>query len=133
MDLNRLLPPPRVQARVTAVRIEGERIVQVFGATSSSTTQREDDLTPADPGAPNYMFYRGGTLQFGKLTMADADLQVVDANPEDPLDFFLDRYYDQLVAGYTKNMPDKELVAVVPDFYRLRDPDDTRPNLTPAN
>jgi hypothetical protein len=45
------------------------------------------------------------SFSFRRLTMADADMQIVDDHPADPLDFSLTRYYDQLVAGYTKNTP----------------------------
>jgi hypothetical protein len=35
------------------------------------------------------MFYRGKILRFGKLTMVDSDLQIVDDDPSDPFDFYL--------------------------------------------
>ena len=62
------------------------------------------------------MFFRSGRLRFGKLTMDDTDLQIVDGDPGDPFAFFLSRYRKQLVAGYSKTMPDKGLVAVMPDY-----------------
>jgi hypothetical protein len=54
--------------------------------------------------------------------MTDADMQIVDDYPADPLDFSLIRYYDQLVAGYTKNTPNAAMVSFVPDFNRLARP-----------
>ena len=48
------------------------------------------------------MAYRGARLRFGKLTMSDTDLTLIDMDPEDPLDFYLDHYWDQLAAGYSK-------------------------------
>ncbi len=48
------------------------------------------------------MFFRHGVLRFGKLTMDDTDLMIVDANAKDPFDFFLDHYNTQLVAGYSQ-------------------------------
>jgi hypothetical protein len=47
--------------------------------------------------------YEGNRLRFGKVTMNDTDLVLLDMDPKDPFDFYLDRYKDQLVAGYTKN------------------------------
>ena len=47
----------------------------------------------------------GRELRFGKLTISDADLVLTDMNPSDPLDFYLDHYKDQLVAGYRKTTP----------------------------
>ena len=64
-----LLPPPRIEGRVIAVRIDGESIEQTFGG--STRPGRSRDLHPSDPSAPNYMYYRGKVLRFGKLTMMD--------------------------------------------------------------
>ena len=65
---------------------------------------------------------RGGVLRFGKLTMTDSDMILIDMNPRDPFDFSLDHYNDQLVAGYTKNTPEHGLRVFMPDFYTLRKP-----------
>ena len=35
----------------------------------------------------NYIYWRGGSLSFGKLTMAATDLELVDIDPKDPFDF----------------------------------------------
>jgi hypothetical protein len=110
LDPERLTPPPRIIGRVTSVRIEGDRIVQTFGGGKGV------DLKPAFPAADHYMFYRGGELSFGKLTMHGADLQIIDADPKDPFTFFFARYSQQLVAGTSRTMPDKGLVVFMPDF-----------------
>lgn len=112
-----LLPPPRIDGRVVTVRITGDEIQQFFGAS-----ERRDAiprLRPADPSAENYMFYRGHVLRFGKLTMADADLQIVDADPKDPFDFYLSHLNDQLVAGKSQNQPDLGLKTTMPDYADL--------------
>jgi hypothetical protein len=75
-------------------------------------------LTVPEPKPENYMYYRGGVLRFGKLTMHDTDLLIMDAEPEDPFDFFLDQYNAQLVAGYSKNTPDHGLVVTMPDYRK---------------
>ena len=71
-----------------------------------------------EPG--NYMSYRGAQLRFGKLTMSDTDLVLIDLDPRDPLDFYLDHYKDQLVAGYSKTTPQFGLRVFIPDFNKLR-------------
>jgi hypothetical protein len=119
MDLEAMLPPPKVLARVTGVRIEGDRIVQTFGPKTPRDAPR--DLHPPDAKAANYMYYRGGTIRFRKFTMADADMQIVDDHPQDPLDFSLTNYFDQLVAGYSKNTPGAAMISFVPDYNRLRE------------
>ncbi len=114
LDPEQVTPPPRIVGRVTAIRLEGDRIVQTFGGGSE-----RGPLKPSFPDADHYMFYSGGELSFGKLTMHGADLQIIDADARDPLHFFLARYNDQLVAGHSRNMPDKGLVVFMPDFEDL--------------
>jgi hypothetical protein len=109
-----LLPSPKISGRVRAVRLEADEIRQVFGG--SNRRGRIPELQPTDTSAKNYMFYRGGVLRFGKLTMADADLQIVDADPRDPFEFYLARLNDQLVAGESHNQPDFGLVTTMPDY-----------------
>ncbi|HEY1657899.1 MAG TPA: hypothetical protein VGG14_06110 [Candidatus Sulfotelmatobacter sp.] len=106
-----ILPPPRIEGKVTAVRLVGSDIVQIFG------TPQGTNFAAKQTG--NFMAYRGGELRFGKLTMSDADLVLTDMDPSDPLDFYLDHYKDQLVAGYTKITPAFGLRVYVRDFNRL--------------
>jgi hypothetical protein len=112
-----LLPPPRIKGLVTGVRLGRETIEQTFG--SSTRIGRSQRLHPSDPSAPNYMFYRGKVLRFGKLTMVDADLQIVDGDPGDPFDFYLAHLNEQLVAGESHNQKDFGLVTVMPDYADL--------------
>jgi hypothetical protein len=65
------------------------------------------------------MFYRGRILRFGKLTMVDADLQIVDGDPSDPFDFYLAHLNEQLVAGLSRNQADFGLLTVMPDYADL--------------
>jgi len=115
LDPGRLLPPPRIRGRLAAVRVEGDRIVQVFAGGGK-------DLSPPDPDAKNYMYFQGGTLRFGKLTMDGTDLQLVDADPKDPFFFYLREYKRQLVAGYSRNTPNLGLVVQMPDFDQAGTP-----------
>lgn len=110
-----LLPPPSIKGKVGRVEVTDSEIVQVFQPPAGREIR---PLVPPNSKAENYMFYRGGVLRFGKLTMHDADLMIVDAEPEDPFDFFLDQYNAQLVAGYSKNTPDHGLIVVMQDFKR---------------
>jgi hypothetical protein len=112
MQPSRLLPPPRIEGRLQAVRIEQGTVVQVFGPGSAKP------LAPPDRNT-NYMYYRGGVLRFGKLTMTDTDLELIDQRPQDPFDFFQDRYNEQLVAGYSKNTPSHGLKVYMPDYRTL--------------
>jgi hypothetical protein len=50
--------------------------------------------------------------------MHDADLQIVGDRPG-VFDFFQGQYQKQLIAGYSKNTPDKGLVAHMADYSRF--------------
>ncbi len=69
---------------------------------------------------PNYLFFRGGRLRFGRLEMRDTELQILDLDPSDPFDLFLAEYNKQLVAGYSRNRTDLSLQAFFPDYTDLR-------------
>jgi len=112
----RLLPPPAVEGRVGRVEVTDSEIVQTFRPADGHAP---DPLVLPIPKTPNYMFFRGGVLRFGKLTMDDTDLFFEDAAPEDPFDFWLDRYNDQLVGGGSRNTRDHGLIVVMPDFAKL--------------
>ena len=83
-----------MKGHVTSVKIEGDSIVRSSGTPVAGGKQSR-----------NYMKFTGGIIRFGKLTMRDADLTLIDSSPQDPFDFSLDRYKDQLVAGYSKTTP----------------------------
>lgn len=112
MQPSRVLPPPRIEGHLQAVRIEPGTVVQVFGPGSAKP------LSPPEPKT-NYMYYRGGVLRFGKLTMTDTDMELIDQRPQDAFDFFQDRYNEQLVAGYSKNTPSHGLKVYMPDYRTL--------------
>lgn len=112
IDPARALPPPAVQGHLVGIRIEGDQMIQTFGAGRDSLPA----LPVPDPRARNYMFYRGGSLRFGKLVMLDAEMQIVDLDPRDPFAFDLSRYLDQLVPGYSKTLPDLGLEVFMKDI-----------------
>lgn len=112
LDPNSILPPPSMEGVMTSVRVEGDQLVQTFGAPVASP--------PApDTSPPNYMFYKGGSIRFGKLLMTDAELEIVDLDPADPFRFDLDRYLPQLVAGYSRSLPSGGLEAFMRDIDKI--------------
>ena len=113
MDPEIMVPPPQIRGKITAVRIEGDEVIQVFGAGNNGPT-------PSMGRGPNYMHYLGGTIRFGKLTMSNADLRLVDQNPKNPFDFSLEHFNDQLVAGYSQNTPSRGLVVHTPDYSKIQ-------------
>lgn len=117
LDPAKILPPPAIEGRIVAVRIDSTEVVQVFGKTDPH--QRVRALVPPDTKAPNYMFYKGGTLRFGRLLMLDAEMQIVDLDPDDVFRFNLTRYNAQLVAGYERTLADGGLEVWMRDVDKL--------------
>jgi hypothetical protein len=110
-----VLPPPRMHGRVVKAALRGDRLVQTLGGATSRSTALAKPL----PSARNYIYFGGGDIRFGKLTMHDADLQLIDSDPRDPFDFYPAKYNAQLVAGYSKNTPQHGLKTFMPDFDDL--------------
>jgi len=108
-----LTPPPHMEGRVTRVGIEGGKIVQHFDSGRH--------LPPLMPSLASdaYIYHRNGILRFGKLTMNDADLEIV-GDRAGPFEFFQREYQKQLVAGYSKNTPSGGLVSHMVDYSRIR-------------
>jgi hypothetical protein len=52
--------------------------------------------------------------------MSDTDLELVDMDPKDPFDFSVDGWNAQLVAGYSKTLPNRGLKAFMPDYNDLQ-------------
>jgi hypothetical protein len=113
MDPVKILPPPAIQGRLTSIRVEQNEIVQTFGSPVGIT-----ELVPP-LAVPNYIYFRGGSLRFGKLFMVGTDLMTVDGDPSDPFDFYIDYYHTQLVAGYHTTSPNYGLITYMPDFNDL--------------
>ena len=120
LDPARMIPPPRIVGKVSRATVENGGVTLVFGTESAGSSERERPLPLPNATAPNYMYFRGGTLRFGKLTMADSDLDIVDMDPRDPFDFDLGEYQRQLVAGYSKSTARNGLITFMPDLHRLR-------------
>lgn len=111
LDPSEAFPPPHIQGKVTGIKLQGGNIVQIFGAPESYKWRNVQ--------ARNYMAYRGNRLQFGKLTMTDTDMVLIDPDPSDPFDFYLDHYKEQLMAGYSKTTGDFGLRVYMVDYNKL--------------
>ena len=111
LDPEKLLPPPHIIGKVTQVRAQAGEILQIFGGNERTSEWQ----VPAS----NYMAYRNNQLRFGKLTMNGTDMVLIDMDANDPFDFYLDHYKEQLVAGYTKETPSFGLRVYMRDFNKL--------------
>lgn len=108
-----IVPPPLIRGHLASIELADSTLLQVFRPERGTVPA---PLALPDTGAINYMYFRGGSLRFGRLTMTPADLLIVDGDPSDRFDFFLDRYNDQLVAGFSRNTGPGGLITTMPDF-----------------
>lgn len=113
LDPAGMLPPPRMQGRIRRVWVAGDQVVQVFGSGPYQP------LSPAPIGR-NHIYWRGGDLRFGKLTMDGTDLELIDLDADDPFDFSVDHWNDMLIGGFSKNMPNQGLKTYMPDYDDLK-------------
>jgi len=59
--------------------------------------------------------------------MADTDLVLIDMDPQDPFDFFLDHYKEQVAAGYAKMTADAGLRVFTRDFKKVQNQPPSQP------
>jgi hypothetical protein len=111
LDLGKLLPPPHIIGKVTAVSLENGSIVTIMGTPSKTVAPA------AEKGG--YMTFQGNPVRFGKIIMESADLAVLDIDPVGALDWNQDHYREQLVAGYSKITSNLGVRAYVKDFGKL--------------
>jgi len=111
-----ILPPPKIEGKLTAVRIDGDELMQEF--------DDHRNIAPLQPPVPakNFMYFQHGTLRMGKLFMVSASMQVIDTDESDPFDFYIDRYNEQLVAGFDHNRADYGLTVYMRDFEDVDKP-----------
>lgn len=110
IDPQTAFPPPQIRARLAGVRVSEQKLVLIFGSGAPKLSRKL--------GA-NYIALRGGRIQYGREEMFDSNLTMIDSTPADPFDFYLGKYWCQMVAGRVKLQPDQSLRVYVPDFTKL--------------
>jgi hypothetical protein len=80
---------------------------------SKATALSRSSAIPLRGQDRNDMMYTGGRLHSGKLTMHNADPEIIDNQMRDPCDDCLYQYYDEHVAGHTKTMPDAGVTCTI--------------------
>jgi hypothetical protein len=107
-----VLPPPKMNGKATAIRVDTGEVVETFGTPAAPSPA----VSAIPASVKNYLYFHGGTIKFGKLYMVAADLLTVDADQTDPFDFYMEYYHTQLVAGYHVTLRNYGLVTYMPDF-----------------
>jgi len=118
-----LTPPPHIHGNVVRVSVTDAALVLFFDSGRHPAA-----LTPP-LRSPAYIYHRGGILRFGKLTMNDADLEIVGDRPG-VFDFFQREYKKQLIAGYSKNTAAGGLIAHMADYSHFEILTDARNSAT---
>ena len=93
-DTEKLLPPPHIRGQLTTVRVKVPDIEVIYGNAPNDPTELAQ--------WHNFLRFRNGALNFGKLTMHNADLTMIDAANEPWFDLDLVNYQNQLVNGDTR-------------------------------
>jgi hypothetical protein len=117
LDPLQIIPPPTVEGKLTSVRIEGALLIQEFARSADDSIF--GTYVKPDSGSRNFIYFRGGNLRFGKLTMADTDLLIHDSDESDPFDLYFAEYNRQLVAGHTNNLANFGLRTWMVDYGKL--------------
>jgi len=110
-DTQKLLPPPHLWGQLTSVHIVNPDLEVIYGNAQNAATQVEQWR--------NFLQLRGGNIEFGKLTMHDVDLVMIDISNDAWFDLDLAHYQQQLVNGYTRMTPQAGLQIFMPDLDEL--------------
>ena len=111
-----LFPAPYFTGYMSSATIVGDRMVQVFGVIKP--------FTPAPVPAEHYIYFRGGVMAFGRLSMQGVDLEMLNKDGDNEFEFSIQNIFRQVLAGYLKNLPDHGLVGYIASY---RDPDTADP------
>jgi hypothetical protein len=111
-DSNRLLPAPHIRGTLTSVTIANPDLEAVYGDV------RKDEETVGQ--WRNFLRLNGGAVSFGKLTMRNADMLMIDISQDAWFDLDLAHYQQQLVNGYSRITPDDGLQIFMPDVSELQ-------------
>jgi hypothetical protein len=114
-DTQILLPAPHIRGKLTKVGLKNPDIIVTYG------TDAEDDAARTEQWH-NFLSLKGGTLEFGKLTMRHADLIMIDASKEPWFDLDLVNYQAQLIYGYTRMTPQAGLQIFMPGLDKVPKP-----------
>ncbi len=106
-----LLPPPHIRGHLTAVHIVNPDLEEVYGNAQPDVARVEQWR--------NFLRLKGGSLDFGKLTMHDVDLTMIDISNDAWFDLDLTHYQTQLVNGYTHMTPQAGLQIFMPDLRNV--------------
>jgi hypothetical protein len=113
-DTHTLLPPPHISGHLTRVRVVNPDLEEIYGDAKEDLERTEEWR--------NFLRLSGGSIDFGKLTMHDVDLIMIDISKDPWFDLDLANYQEQLVNGYTRMTPQAGLQIFMPDLRDIKNP-----------
>lgn len=113
---DKLLPSPAVSGFVSGVKVEAGKLVLTFD------DQVRRDVPPLpEPWAQNWILMHGGNVLINNDLIMDANMQMIDLNPKDPMHYYMPLYREQLEAGFTVATR-TATIAYLPDIYDIYAP-----------
>jgi hypothetical protein len=110
-DPQQILPDPQKRGKLTDVHLKDQDMVAVYGIARPEVVNFREWR--------NFIRLRGGSLDFGKLTMHKVDLVMIDVSNDPWFKFDLDHYQQQLVNGYSRMTPQAGLQIFMPDIDKI--------------
>jgi hypothetical protein len=112
LDTQQLLPPPHIRGQLTQVRVDSPDIEAVYGNAAGDVERVELWR--------NFFSLKGGTIDFGNLTMHPVNIIMIDISTNPWFDLDLVNYRDQFGSGYTRITADSGLQMFIPDRRDLQ-------------
>ncbi|WP_263410542.1 hypothetical protein [Terriglobus tenax] len=113
LDTQRFLPPPHIHGQITSITATGQELIVVYGKADAETDEQK--LAQWH----NFLRLVGGTIDFGKLTMRQADLTMIDATDDPWFELDLTNYQAQLVYGSTRITEKAGIEVYMPNLKNL--------------
>ncbi|MGO9516152.1 MAG: hypothetical protein ACLPND_03825 [Candidatus Korobacteraceae bacterium] len=109
----RILPSPAIRGSLTDALIGSKTgdLITIFGNARPEVAQVKEWR--------NFIRLSGGSLNFGKLTMHQTDLILIDDSQDEWFDFDLSHYQEQLVNGRFQMTPEAGLRIFMPDIDKI--------------
>jgi hypothetical protein len=111
IDPEQLLPEPRKRGKLTDVHLDNGSVVEFYGSARNDIVKTREWR--------NFISIRGGSLEFGKLGMTNADVVMIDLSQDAWFDFDLSHYQRQLVNGTIRLTPQAGLRILMPDLDKI--------------
>jgi hypothetical protein len=120
--IDQMFPPPDVSGQLHDINISGDKLNLIFGTGKQPRDQGQFAVEQPSITSGSYIYFRGGTMRLALLTMSPVDLELVPLKPDlhKRLEFSVDQYYQQLIASYSKLLPNKGLLVYMADDREIQ-------------